>query len=72
MLRSIINSQKYLMNFEPVTNSYRQLLRMHMASYGKQDPRLAPLLNELALWHIDAYQVDDSSKRIDQLNHRRT
>lgn len=67
MLRSIINSQKYLMNFEPVTNSYRQLLRMHMASYGKQDPRLAPLLNELALWHIDAYQFDDSSKRIDHL-----
>ena len=67
MLRSIINSQKYLMNFEPVTNSYHQLLRMHMASYGKQDPRIAPLLNELALWHIDAYQFDESSKRIDHL-----
>ncbi len=67
MLRSIINSQKNLMNFEPVTNSYHQLLRMHMANYGKQDPRIAPLLNELALWHIDAYQFDDSSKRIDHL-----
>jgi len=67
MLRGIINSQKSLMNFEPVTNSYQQLLRMHMASYGEQDPRIAPLLNELALWHIDAYQFDDSSKRIDHL-----
>ena len=67
MLRSIINSQKYLMNFKPVTNSYQQLLRMHIASYGKQDPRLTPLVNELALWHIDAYQFDDRSKRIDHL-----
>jgi len=67
MLRSIIHSQKYLMNFGPVTDSYRQLLRMHMASYGKQDPRLAPLLNELALWHIDAYQFDDRNKRVDHL-----
>lgn len=67
MLRSIINSQKNLMNFEPVTNSYHRLLRMHLASYGKQDPRIAPLLNELALWHIDAYQFDESSTRIDHL-----
>ena len=67
MLRGIINSHKYLLNFEPATNSYHQLLRMHMASYGKQDPRLAPLLNELALWHIDAYQFDDSKRRIDHL-----
>lgn len=67
MLRSIINSQKYLMDFEPVTNSYQQLLRMHMANYGNQDPRIALFLNELALWHIDAYQFDDRSKRIDHL-----
>lgn len=67
MLRSIINSQKYLMNFESVTNSYHQLLRMHMASYGNRDPRLVPLLNKLALWHIDAYQFADSRERIDHL-----
>jgi len=67
MLRSIIKSQKNLMRLEPVTTSYHQLLRMHMASYGKHDPRIAPLLNELALWHIDAYQFDEDSKRIDHL-----
>jgi len=67
MLRSIIKSQKNLMRFEPVTTSYQQLLRMQMASYGKQDPRIAPLLNELALWHIDAYPFDESGKQIDHL-----
>jgi len=67
MLRSIINSQKNLMRLEPVTISYQQLLRMQMARYGKQDPRLAPLLNELALWHIDAYPFDDRGKQVDHL-----
>ena len=67
MLRGIINSQKNLMRFEPITASYHQLLRMHTASYGKHDPRLAPLLNELGLWHLDAYQFDKSSKRVDHL-----
>ncbi|MBQ0719319.1 MAG: hypothetical protein KBT88_13190 [Gammaproteobacteria bacterium] len=67
MLRSIINSQKNLLRFEPVTSSYNQLLRMHTATYGKHDPRIAPLLNELALWHLDAYRFDEKSNRIDHL-----
>ena len=67
MLRSIIKSQKNLMRFEPVTTSYQQLLRMQIASYGRQDPRIAPLLNELALWHVDAYPFDESGKKIDHL-----
>ncbi len=67
MLRGIINSHKYLMNFESVTNGYHQLLRMYMANYGNQDPRLARLLNKLALWHIDVYQFADSKEQIDHL-----
>ncbi len=67
MIGSIINSQKHLMNFGSVTNRYHQLLRMYVANYGKQDPRLIPLLNRLALWHIDAYQFAASKERIDHL-----
>ena len=67
MLRSIINSQKSLVQIESVTTSYHQLLNMHIATYGRQDPRNAPLLNELGLWHLDAYQFDESDTRIDHL-----
>ena len=67
MLRSIINSQKSMVRIEPVTNSYNQLLRLHIATYGRHDPRIGPLLNELGLWHLDAYQFDESENRIDHL-----
>ena len=67
MLRGIINSQKSLVHIEPVTTSYNQLLRMHIAAYGKHDPRIIPLLNELGMWHLDAYQFDESETQIDHL-----
>ena len=67
MLRGIINSQKSMADIEPVTTSYNQLIHLHTASYGKQDPRLAPLLKELGLWHLDAYHFDNSDKRVDHL-----
>ena len=67
MLRSIINSQKFMVRIEPITNSYNQLLRLHIATYGKYDPRIAPLLNELGLWHIDAYQLGKGDTRINHL-----
>jgi len=67
MLRGIINSQKSLVHIEPVTTSYNQLLRMHIATYGKHDPRIIPLLNELGIWHLDAYQFDESDTQIDHL-----
>ena len=67
MLRSIINSQKSMVRIEPVTNSYNQLLRLHIATYGRHDPRIGPLLNELGVWHLDAYQFDESDTRIDHL-----
>jgi len=67
MLRSIINSQKSMARIEPVTNSYNQLLRIHIATYGRNAPRIGLLLNEVGLWHIDAYQFDESETRIDHL-----
>ncbi|MEZ0122719.1 MAG: hypothetical protein AB9Q22_13345 [Candidatus Reddybacter sp.] len=67
MLRGIINSQKSLLHIEPVTTSYNQLLRMHIAAYGKHDSRIIPLLNELGMWHLDAYQFDRSDSKIDHL-----
>ncbi|OUS04920.1 hypothetical protein A9Q90_06945 [Gammaproteobacteria bacterium 54_18_T64] len=67
MLRGIIDSQKSLVHIEGVTASYKQFLGLHIATYGKHDPRLIPLLNELGMWHLDAYQFDDSETRIDHL-----
>ncbi|RLA42065.1 MAG: hypothetical protein DRQ64_00625 [Gammaproteobacteria bacterium] len=67
MLRGIINSQKSLVHIEPVTTSYNQLLRMHIAAYGRHDPRIIPLLSELGMWHLDAYQFDESDIQIDHL-----
>lgn len=67
MLRGIINSQKSLVHIEPVTTSYNQLLQMHITAYGKHDPRITPLLNELGMWHLDAYQFDESDTQIDHL-----
>ncbi|OUS11133.1 hypothetical protein A9Q89_09950 [Gammaproteobacteria bacterium 53_120_T64] len=67
MLRGIIESQKSLARIEHVTFSYKQFLGLHINTYGKHDPRLIPLLNELSMWHLDAYQFDDSETRVDHL-----
>ena len=67
MLRGIIDSQKALNLFEDVTTDYNRMLSLFLKNHGASDPALIPVFRELALWHVDIYQVDKSSARVDHL-----
>ncbi len=67
MLSSIITSHKALNQFEDVTADYYRLLNLHLRTLDPADPALLAVRNELALWHVDAYQMDNSSARVDHL-----
>ncbi len=67
MLSSIITSHKALNQFEDVTVDYYRLLNLHLRTLDPADPALLAVRNELALWHVDAYQMDNSSARVDHL-----
>ncbi len=67
ILRSIIDIQKTLHQFEEVTTGYNRLLRLFRKNHASNDPALVPVLQELALWHADVYQLDNSTNRVDHL-----
>jgi tetratricopeptide (TPR) repeat protein len=67
ILRSIIDTQKALHHFEEVTTDYNRLLRLFQKNYASNDPALIPVYQELALWHVDVYQLDSSAERVDHL-----
>lgn len=55
VLRGIIESYRQLGLINEEADSYGQLLWIHMKSYGEDDPRLIPLLDEISQWHLTAY-----------------
>ena len=67
MLRGIIDSQKALHLFEDVTTDYHRMLNLFLKNHDASDPKLIPIFRELALWHVDVYQVDKSSARVEHL-----
>ncbi len=67
MLRGLITSQKALSQFEDVTTNYQQLANLSIRNHGPDSPELIPIYRELAQWHIDIYQIDTSSTRVDHL-----
>lgn len=67
ILRAIIDTQKALHQIEEVTTDYNRLLRLFQKNYASDDPALISVFRELALWHVDAYQLDSSAERVDHL-----
>lgn len=55
MLRGIIKSHIELGQIEEASQNYRQLFWLHAKTYGAKDPRLIPLMDEIAQWHLKAY-----------------
>lgn len=55
MLRGIIASQSALGLLDEASDSYDQLFWLYLKSYGEDDPRLLPLLDELSRWHLQVY-----------------
>ena len=55
MLRGIIESQNKQGLTTEVSENYDQLLWIYLKTYGQNDVRLIPLLDEISQWHLDAY-----------------
>lgn len=63
MLRGIIESQIKQGLFKETAENYEQLLWIHVKTYGRDDPRLIPLLNEISQWHLNSYS--QTGRRVD-------
>ncbi len=55
MLRSIIENQNKQGLTTEVSENYDQLLWIYLKTYGQNDVRLIPLLDEISQWHLYAY-----------------
>lgn len=55
MLRGIIESHIRQGQTDAAAESYEQLVWIHLKTYGNNDPRLIPLMEEVGQWHLNAY-----------------
>lgn len=67
VLRAIIDSHRALNRVEDTTADYHHLLWLHVKSFGENDPRLIPVLNELSHWHLNAYTLEPRDSAFDHL-----
>ncbi len=67
VLRAIIDSHRALNRVEDTTADYHHLFWLHVKSFGENDPRLIPVLNELSHWHLSAYTLDPDDAAFDHL-----
>jgi tetratricopeptide (TPR) repeat protein len=67
MLRRIIHSEKALHFFDDASANYVRLLKLFAQNHEANDPALITVLKEVALWHVDVYQVDPDKSRVDHL-----
>ncbi len=65
MLRGIIGIHHQQENWPEATISYNRLYGLYVKSYGKDDPRVLPILDEMNDWHINAYK----SREKDGISH---
>lgn len=55
MLRGMIESQSALGQIDDAGENYQQLLWLYRKSYGDDDPRLIPIMEEISRWHMQVY-----------------
>ncbi|MAT50655.1 MAG: hypothetical protein CMK32_05675 [Porticoccaceae bacterium] len=55
MLRGMIDSFQAQGEVPSIAENYDQLYWLYTKSFGEDDPRLVPLLDEISEWHLTAY-----------------
>tara|TARA_R110000787_G_scaffold226944_1_gene334712 strand:+ start:296 stop:1741 length:1446 start_codon:yes stop_codon:yes gene_type:complete len=68
MLRGIINAHIQLGFITEAAEAYQKLLWLHRKTYGADDPRTLPLLDEIGQWHLRAYNARGRRDDIYHLN----
>ncbi len=68
MLRGIINTHIQLGLISEAAEAYQKLLWLHRKTYGTDDPRILPLLDEIGQWHLRAYNARGHRDDIYHLN----
>ena len=61
ILREIIKSQSAMGDWEATAAGFDTLYLINARTYGEQDPRMIPLLDELTQWHLYAYVRKDKA-----------
>jgi tetratricopeptide (TPR) repeat protein len=68
MLRGIIQSHLKQGQTHDAAEAYGQLIWIHMKTYGDNDPRLIPLLDEVSQWHLKSYIQTGDREDVEHLN----
>lgn len=55
IIERMIESQLALNQWEDADDNHEYLFWLHAKNYGKKDPRMLPIINQLSSWHLQAY-----------------
>ncbi|MBQ0711824.1 MAG: hypothetical protein KBT53_02565 [Porticoccus sp.] len=55
MLRGLAESNEKQGSIREASENYEKLLWIHLKTYGRNNARLIPLLDEIGQWHLDTY-----------------
>ncbi|USD22214.1 tetratricopeptide repeat protein [Microbulbifer variabilis] len=55
MIERLIESQIALNQWEEANDNQQYLYWLHEKNYGKKDPRMLPVINNLSRWHLQSY-----------------
>lgn len=56
MLRGMISIYQDQKNWVDATANYNRLYSLYAKTYGEDDPRILPILDEMNQWHLNAYK----------------
>lgn len=67
MIERMIESQIVLNQWEEANDNHQYLFWLHARNYGRDDPRMLPIINQLSRWHLQAYTEEKGGTLFDHL-----
>lgn len=67
MLERLIESTVAQGDWADANDTHQYLYWLYKRNYGQNDPRMLPAILKLSHWHLNAYSVDNATRRFDHL-----
>lgn len=61
ILEQIIEGHMALGQWDEATKRHRHLYWLHERNYGRDDPRILPMLEKVSSWHLNAYSLTNTN-----------
>jgi len=67
ILELVIEANTALQNYAKLTDNYAYMLWVYNRNFGGQDPRLLPVYDRIANWHLDAFEKTEFPESLTHL-----